>query len=226
MDLDTTLAEAAPARRTSLAGPDSPAATSLYQRITAPPAAPAATSRRLRLSVLAAASAAAAGVAAAVALTVIPSSPALAAWTVTKTPDGLVTVTIHQLRDPAGLTQRLRADGVSANVRFLTHQFTPTTSTSTIPRSCRTPRMSDSANADLQSKIMPGPFGHAYAAPGSISTGFVKARPGVALTIRPSAIPSQIGLYLEAYAAPGARGNSNFALQANLVLASPRCTGS
>lgn len=224
MDLDTTLADAAPARRTSLAGPDSLTAISLYQRITTQPAAPTRAFRRLRLSALAAIGAA--GVAAAVTLTVIPSSPALAAWTVTQRPDGLLTVTIHQLRDPAGLTRRLHADGVSANVRFLTHQFMPTTSNSMIPRSCRAPHMSDSANADLQSKIMPGPFGQAHAAPGSISTGFVKAYPEVALTIRPSAIPSKIGLYLEAYAAPGARGDNNFALQANLVLASPQCTGS
>ena len=36
MDLETMLEEAAPARRASLDGPDSPAAISLYQRITAP----------------------------------------------------------------------------------------------------------------------------------------------------------------------------------------------
>ena len=36
MDLETMLADAAPARRASLDGPDSPAAISLYQRITAP----------------------------------------------------------------------------------------------------------------------------------------------------------------------------------------------
>jgi hypothetical protein len=43
MDLDTTLAEAAPARHGPLPGPDSPGAASLYRRIIAqpPPAAPA-----------------------------------------------------------------------------------------------------------------------------------------------------------------------------------------
>jgi hypothetical protein len=48
-----------------------------------------------------------------------PNPPAgLAAWTVVKQPDGDVTVTIRQLRDPAGLQSRLRADGVPATVTF------------------------------------------------------------------------------------------------------------
>jgi hypothetical protein len=40
MELETMLADAAPARRAPLHEPDSPAAVSLYQRITAPPAEP------------------------------------------------------------------------------------------------------------------------------------------------------------------------------------------
>jgi hypothetical protein len=48
-----------------------------------------------------------------------PDRPAeLAAWTVVKQPDGDVKVTIRQLRDPAGLQSRLRADGVPATVTF------------------------------------------------------------------------------------------------------------
>jgi hypothetical protein len=50
----------------------------------------------------------------------------LAAWTVTKGPDGTITVTVRQLRDPAGLQRRLRADGVPASVTFFGGQ----------PRSC------------------------------------------------------------------------------------------
>lgn len=42
----------------------------------------------------------------------------LAAWTVTRTPAGLVTVTVRQLNDPAGLQRTLRADGVPSFVRF------------------------------------------------------------------------------------------------------------
>ena len=42
----------------------------------------------------------------------------LAAWTVVKKADGTVSVTIRELRDPAGLQSRLRADGVPASVTF------------------------------------------------------------------------------------------------------------
>ncbi len=42
----------------------------------------------------------------------------LAAWTVVKHTDGAVDVTIRELRDPAGLQRKLRADGVPASVIF------------------------------------------------------------------------------------------------------------
>jgi hypothetical protein len=61
----------------------------------------------------------AAGVTLAVAA-LLPSShqPAahMAAWTVAKQANGDVHVTIRELRDPAGLQSRLRADGVPASV--------------------------------------------------------------------------------------------------------------
>ena len=84
--------------------------------------------------------AAAVTLAASVAITVIallpaghhPASPPrpgaqLAAWTVVRHGDGTVTVTIRQLRDPAGLQRRLRADGVPASVTFFGQ----------LPRSCQ-----------------------------------------------------------------------------------------
>jgi hypothetical protein len=40
----------------------------------------------------------------------------LTAWTVTKDPGGVIDVTIRELKDPAGLQARLRADGVPINV--------------------------------------------------------------------------------------------------------------
>lgn len=40
----------------------------------------------------------------------------LAAWTVTEEPSGDIDVTINQLKDPAGLQQTLRSDGVPASV--------------------------------------------------------------------------------------------------------------
>ena len=42
----------------------------------------------------------------------------LAAWTVVRQADGTVSVTIRELRDPAGLQRKLRADGVPASVTF------------------------------------------------------------------------------------------------------------
>ena len=42
----------------------------------------------------------------------------LSAWTVVKHADGTVYVRINQLRDPAGLQRKLRADGVPASVVF------------------------------------------------------------------------------------------------------------
>jgi hypothetical protein len=223
MDLDTMLAEAAPARHLPLDGPDSPAAVDLYQRITArPPAAAQSSRRRLTIPVLIGVAVAAA--AAVVALALMPGSPAarahhagrggptLVAWTVTKLQDGVLRVTIRELRDPAGLRSLLRADGVPANVQFLNHDFTPTTSTHDLPKGCLNPRMSDRANAELQGKIMP-----LYPLPTR----------GVAVNIRPSAIPHAIGLYLKAWAAkPGTQNGAYLSLQIDLVRATHRCTGS
>ena len=46
----------------------------------------------------------------------------LTAWTVVKHADGTVYVRINQLRDPAGLQRKLRADGVPASVTFIGQQ--------------------------------------------------------------------------------------------------------
>jgi hypothetical protein len=47
-----------------------------------------------------------------------PASAKLAAWTVSKQANGDIDVTIHQLRDPAGLQATLRADGLPVSVQF------------------------------------------------------------------------------------------------------------
>ena len=64
----------------------------------------------------------AAGAAVAVTVLLPASHPAshrpgvqLTAWTVVKQPGGNIKVAIHELRDPAGLQRRLRADGVPAS---------------------------------------------------------------------------------------------------------------
>ena len=224
MDLDTMLTEAAPARHMPLDGPDSPAAVRLYQRITAQPPGAAPPSRRRRFTVVSLIGVAAAAVAAVAALALVPGSPAapghrggrggtiLAAWSVVKEQHGRLKVTIRDLRDPVGLQQMLRAAGVPVNVRFLHHDFTPTTSTRDLPKGCLTPRMSDEANAKLQEKIMPG-IPH----PAS----------GVVVTIRPSAIPRGIGLYLKAWvASPGTQSGAFLSMEIDLVRATHRCTGS
>jgi hypothetical protein len=276
MDLDTMLAEAAPARRESLSGPDSPPAVSLYQRITAMQPGATAASRRRRRLVLPVTAATAALAAAATALMLVSGSPVaatrhsggrqsvtLAAWSVIARPAGLVQVTIHQLRDPEGLESALRADGVPANVRFLPYQFQGGTGNEKMPSSCRAPRMSDEANAKLQAQIMPDvvpgklvpgsfhiyPGGFGYMAsdqssgyvlyishtPSGVPTisqlKFPGASPGAVVYIQPSAIPRGIGLYLAAWAAPGAASSDApegpaYQLQAGLIAASPQCTGS
>jgi hypothetical protein len=76
MDLDMMLAEAAPARHVPLDGPDSPAAVSLYQRITAQPPRAARALRRNRLLGPALIGAAVAGTAAAVVAGLVPGSAA------------------------------------------------------------------------------------------------------------------------------------------------------
>ena len=50
------------------------------------------------------------------------ASAQLTAWTVVKQSDGNVRVTIRELRNPAGLQTRLRADGVPASVTFIGDQ--------------------------------------------------------------------------------------------------------
>ena len=218
------LAEAAPARHASLDGPDSPAAAGLYQRITATPPAPVRARRRTRFLPVALVTAAVAALAVAAALVLLPGPHTsgggraqLAAWSVARQPDGLVNVTIRELRDPMGLWRVLRADGVPANVRFLPHYFEGTTSASAIPRGCRAPHLSDRANALLQGKIMP------LVSPGR---ALLPGSSGVVLLIRPSAIPPGIGLFVKAWAAaPGSRPGELLSLQTDLVQVSPQCTG-
>jgi hypothetical protein len=92
------------------------------------PAPPRALRRPTRLAAGTAGGAAvAAGLALAVAALVPGSGSStgtaqLTAWTVTRHADGDISVTIRQLRNPAGLQARLRADGVPASVTFASQQ--------------------------------------------------------------------------------------------------------
>jgi hypothetical protein len=210
--------------------------------------------RRRRVAVLAGAGAAVGGAAAAVALVAGglaapgpggPVSAKLAAWTVATDPNDTITITIRDLRDPAGLRSKLRADGVPATITFAGHSFTPAMNPP-LPSSCQVPALSDQANAELQGKIMPPPpvppgakrmrftwtstvNGKRVKHTGGGYAGTAKdSRPDVALTIRPSAIPRGIGLNIWAWAAASGtqNGRPTLDMSVGLVTTSRQCTGS
>jgi hypothetical protein len=107
MDLDTMLADAAPARLMSLDGPDSPAAVSLYRRITAQPPAPPRASQRRRFAIPALMAAAVTGVTAAVvALALAPGSAAKPDSAGAAAAAVLGHAALTAARQPAGATAR------------------------------------------------------------------------------------------------------------------------
>jgi hypothetical protein len=165
--------------------------------------------RRRRLAGAAGITATAA--AAAVAGTMLASGPApahtqLAAWTVTAEPGDTVHVTVRQLDDPAGLQQALRAKGIPARVAF---GGSMVSTNAPLPRGCVAPRMSDSANAALQAKIL--------------SMDFTASPNGIALTIHKSAIPDGIGIYLTVQ---NGSSQASWGWGLDLVQATAQCTGS
>ena len=112
--------------------------------------------RRRRLRGLTGAVALSGSAVAAVAL-LVPGGQAttarLAAWTVSRDPDGGITVTVNQMTDPGGLQATLRADGIPARVTFAPVQAM----TQPLPAGCTAPKMSGRANAQLQNKILMPP---------------------------------------------------------------------
>jgi hypothetical protein len=128
-----------------------------------------------------------------------PGVVRLAAWTVTRQADGTIQVTFREATDAARLQHTLRADGVPASVTFTGR---------------------------------PNPACHATGGP--VASVFDMSRfaghiqdaykTQDALVIRPSALPSGVGVQISASGTPGAA--DNFQLQVGLVKASPRCTGS
>ena len=97
----------------------------------------------------------------------------LAAWTVVKHTDGSVDVTIRQLRDPAGLQRKLRADGVPASVIF---GDTPNAQ----PNTCQS-------------------YGHPELLQRVITPSTAPGQPrgiAIVMTIHPSALPSNAGVQI------------------------------
>lgn len=130
-----------------------------------------------------------------------PGHSRLAAWTVAKQPGGAISVTIHQLRDPAGLQSTLRADGLPATVGF-------SVSGPPLNPSCQP----HPATKPLLSSVFPvlTPTGH------------------IRLVINPSALPSGAGVSIFdlPHAPHGVKPHRVPVISVGLVRASQECTGS
>jgi len=157
-----------------------------------------------------------------------PGTAQLTAWTVTKLADGNVSVTIRQLKDPAGLQARLRADGVPASVTFASQQ---------IPACRPYPGGTPGApprGTPLLDRVFPTPYhgrrglpNHAGRARSIVADGRSN-RLGLApdtavIVIHPSALPGNAGVQI-ATVYGGTRGVQAVDMP-TVVYASPQCTG-
>jgi hypothetical protein len=189
--------------------------------------------RRLRykLTGLATSAVVAAGTAGAV-IALAPASHQprvqLAAWTVTKLADGNIKVTIRELKDPAGLQRKLRADGVPASVTFASHQ----------DPACRlypagTPGQPPH-NTPLLHRVFPKPYQRSHGPvirPGRARSIVAHGRSNrlphspytVLIVIHPSALPGNAGVQI-ATVYRGQRGAQAVDMP-TVVHASRRCTG-
>jgi hypothetical protein len=157
---------------------------------------------RRRIPILAATLAVATAAAVAVTALLPASHPAshqpgaqLTAWTVAKRSGGYISITIRELDNPAGLQRELRADGVPASVTFHARHT---------PSSCR-----------------PYPAGRV----GPVNRVFPWSHlgpPPAVIVIRPSALPTGAGVYLNDSSNP----YGDISIHFGLVYASKQCTGS
>jgi hypothetical protein len=102
------------------------------------------------------------------------SQQQLTAWSVVAQRNGLVIVTIRQLRDPAGLQRKLHSDGVPATVRFTNHN----------PLACLYYPGSPARIFRLTNRIFP-------------QTNSAQTQNGAAFVINTLAIPPGVGLWIE-----------------------------
>jgi hypothetical protein len=138
----------------------------------------------------------------------------MAAWTVTRQADGIIRVTIRELRDPAELQRQLHADGVPASVT-LAGQENP---------ACRPYPASPALRKRVLSitfDVIPVP--HQGPPPSTLPP-----QPNLILVfhINPSALPAGTGVQIASSYAPVRPGLAQASLGAGLVYASSQCTGS
>jgi hypothetical protein len=150
-----------------------------------------------------------------------PSSgpgPRLAAWTVTRQPNGSIKITFREATDPAGLQRTLRADGVPASVTFTGHKNP----------ACHGYPMSQAVSlgplADYGKHHPSGLAASRVFGPSARSLLQTYKTRQSALVIHPAALPSGAGVQIWSSGTPGAA--DNFQLHVRLVRASPQCTGS
>jgi hypothetical protein len=150
----------------------------------------------------------------------------LAAWTVTKLAGGDISVTIRELKDPAGLQGALRAEGVPASVTFA-GQLNPACRPypgGAIPWPPQPP-------TSLLRQVFPKSYGilppspHRSRgwsqAPGHGSPPPASPTPGqTVIVIAPSALPGHAGVQI------AATHSARWIGPVRVVYASPQCTGS
>jgi hypothetical protein len=151
----------------------------------------------------------------------------LTAWTVTRLADGNISVTIRELRDPAGLQSTLRAHGVPASVTFASQQ-----NPACQPYPGGTPRRPPQPATLLLKRVFPAPYnnlpqpehypeGMRAASASALPPALPTLSPSHAvIVIAPSALPRNAGVQLST-------SSDGDALNLpQLVYASPGCTGS
>jgi hypothetical protein len=150
----------------------------------------------------------------------------LAAWTVTKLADGDISVTIRELKDPAGLQSTLRADGVPASVTFASAQ-----NPACRPYPGGTPQQLPRPSTPLLKQVFPKPYDMIRipkrpAVLSKIPPGSNPVTPpapslsDTPIVIKPSALPASTGVQL------GISYEGGAILLPHVVYASAACTGS
>jgi hypothetical protein len=130
----------------------------------------------------------------------------LTAWTVAKQANGTITVTIRQMRDPAGLQATLRADGLPVAVNAAEKQVSGPGPRWAYVSCQRYPARTEAQEEALLGSVV------------TMSRGPLQS---FVMTIDPSALPSGAGLAIIAHA-----NSKPFSVGVGpLVQASPQCTG-